>query len=262
MRSALVVALAIAGGNAHADSGPKAKHDAVAAYQEGQRRYRAEDYLHAAEQFELAWKLDPDPAYLFNVAQAYRFGAKCTKSIEFYREFLRVVAKPANADAIAGYIRDQEACARAEATPPPQPLPPPVVVVEKPLPPVERPQPVPPVIDDSDPGRGQKRVAIVAGAGAMVAAGVGLGFLVAGNRAATTREELCADGCVFDDVGLRVAELEDRAGRDRAIAITGFSVAGAALVTGVVLYLTAPSVEHRSVTVVPTRRGAAIVVRF
>ncbi len=34
----------------------------------------------AAERFELAYELDPDPAYLFNLAQAYRLGNVCAKS--------------------------------------------------------------------------------------------------------------------------------------------------------------------------------------
>ena len=51
------------------------KIKAEAAARDGQQRYQSGAYLLAAERFELAYELDPDPAYLFNLAQAYRLAA-------------------------------------------------------------------------------------------------------------------------------------------------------------------------------------------
>jgi tetratricopeptide (TPR) repeat protein len=250
---ALVVVAAMTIATAHADSSSKAQADATAAYQEGQRRYLAEDYLRAAEQFEAAYDLDPDPAYLFNIAQAYRFGKQCTKSIESYQRFLAVVAKPPNAEAVAGYIREQEACAKAEAAP---------VIVQPPLvvTPAPEPDPIVPVAP-VHPSRTRTYVAVGMLAGGAVLAGAATYFAIDAERAESDREALCKQ-CVWDDEHTKEERrLDARGRRDQIFWATGYSLAGVAVATGVYLIVTGGSREHR-VTVAPARRGAVLSVRF
>jgi outer membrane protein assembly factor BamD (BamD/ComL family) len=107
---------------ATAQPSSKQRADATAAYQEGQRRYLDEDYVGAAAQFEAAYKLDPDPAYEFNIAQAYRLANDCTKSLVWYRKFLADAPKAPNIDAVKKYIADEEAaCAKTAPAPAPAP---------------------------------------------------------------------------------------------------------------------------------------------
>ncbi|CAN5917280.1 hypothetical protein BH11MYX2_BH11MYX2_29240 [soil metagenome] len=106
---ASVVFVAALASSALAD--PKAD----AAYAEGQRLYTAGRYIDAAEKFESAYALNPDPAYLFNVAQSYRLGNACAKSANAYRLFLPTVIGAAATAKTQGYIDQMEACAREQA---------------------------------------------------------------------------------------------------------------------------------------------------
>lgn len=97
----------------------KTKAAATAAYNEGQKRYAAGDYRAAAEKFIAAYTADPDPAYLFNIAQAYRFAHECGEAARYYRQFLAAVENPPNADRIRRYIDEMDGCAHGEPGPAP-----------------------------------------------------------------------------------------------------------------------------------------------
>lgn len=47
-------------------------------------------YLEAAENYEQAFRLKPDPALLYNTAQAYRLGGNNKRALELYRSYMRV----------------------------------------------------------------------------------------------------------------------------------------------------------------------------
>jgi hypothetical protein len=82
----------------------------------GQQAYEAKQYADAAKQFMIAYGLDPNPLYLFNAAQAYRLGDKCTEAIDAYRQFLQVVKDKqlnvSNLDQVTGYIEGMRTCAK------------------------------------------------------------------------------------------------------------------------------------------------------
>jgi hypothetical protein len=60
----------------------KARYAAAAA------KYAAGDYAGAAAGFRQAYGLVKDPAFLFDVAQAYRLASDCGSALPFYRAFL------------------------------------------------------------------------------------------------------------------------------------------------------------------------------
>src|ERR1700759_212421 len=109
MSRAVIFALLLAA-TAHADTG-KAKE----IYAEGEKLYAQGRYLEAAARFRAAYDAEPDPVYLFNVAQAYRFGEDCVQSATYYKQFLEKVPEAPNADKVRGWIDEQDACAKQKA---------------------------------------------------------------------------------------------------------------------------------------------------
>src|SRR5207248_8579217 len=100
-RGVLALVLVLGAHATHAQ--PKA--DADRAYAEGQTLYASGDYLAAAAKFERAYQLDPDPAVLFNIAQAYRLGKDCAHAGSRYRDYLSAAGvSAANRDRVAKYI--------------------------------------------------------------------------------------------------------------------------------------------------------------
>ena len=51
--------------------------------------YNLGHFDEAAEHYEEAYRLVPDPILLFNIAQSYRLGGKPDKALNAYRSFLR-----------------------------------------------------------------------------------------------------------------------------------------------------------------------------
>src|SRR5256885_6575022 len=91
VRLPLAVALAccvcLAGRAAHAEDVAAAKMH----YERGTALYDLQRYLEAAKEYEAAFEAKNDPALLFNIAQAYRFGGDYAKAIAAFRSFLRRV---------------------------------------------------------------------------------------------------------------------------------------------------------------------------
>lgn len=54
----------------------------------GIAEYKAGRYANAIEEFETAYKLDPEPALLFSLAQAERLGGRCRAALEHYERYL------------------------------------------------------------------------------------------------------------------------------------------------------------------------------
>ncbi len=71
-------------------------------YKEGENQYNLGDFDQAADAFKKGFELETieskKPAYLYNVAQAYRQGNKCRDAVFFYKRFLSLrdtdTAKP------------------------------------------------------------------------------------------------------------------------------------------------------------------------
>jgi tetratricopeptide (TPR) repeat protein len=94
-------------------------------YSEGETQYNLGDFDKAAEAFKKGYALEPvenkKPAYLYNVAQAYRQGGKCKDARFFYKRYLSLkdqdVAKPLSAEKrkeIEGWIAELEQCEKSQ----------------------------------------------------------------------------------------------------------------------------------------------------
>ncbi|MGZ3425154.1 MAG: AgmX/PglI C-terminal domain-containing protein [Polyangia bacterium] len=90
-RSSTAVALTLAlAAVAHAE--PPAPTDEARAiarghYEKAVNHFNASEYVPAAEEFLAVHKAIPQPALLYNAAQAYRLGGDVAKALEYYRAF-------------------------------------------------------------------------------------------------------------------------------------------------------------------------------
>lgn len=252
-----VVVVGLLAGVAAAQPAPD-KAAAQAAFAEGQQRYAAGEYLPAAVKFEAAFAADPDPVYLFNVAQAYRLGNACGKAATYYQRFLEAVPNPPNLENVKQYIEQSEACAKASGTLEPGALPSgptdPIIVA----PPIDPPA-------TADPGRTKRWVGIglmfVGGA----AIGAGIYFnteigRISDERAIAKAEAMCTvmDPC---DAGY-LSDYDDRGDSAELKEIVAFSVGGVAVIGGLALYIMGRNPEGSSVAIVPTSGGAVAVSSF
>ncbi len=85
----------------------------------GLDKFRQGDYDGALEAFRQSYALAPEPALLFDMAQAHRRKGECQAALDDYRRFLAAVDRQTASQAkVAGHIEKMEACVRdAAATP-------------------------------------------------------------------------------------------------------------------------------------------------
>ena len=220
----------------------------------GGKLYEGNNYREAAPHFVKAYELDPQPAYLFDAAQAYRFGKDCANAAKYYRQFLDVAksVKAENLDKVKHYITEMDDCAKP-------PAPPPVLAhVEPPPQKAEQPLPVGPSEPHvSDPGSTTRKVGI----GVAVIGVVGLG--VSGYYWKKVAD-LNNDACHKDPNACTAATTENNEGETRErIAIASGVVGGAALVGGIVLYVLGKNQSTEpAVSIAPTRTGAMLSFTF
>src|SRR5512141_1027182 len=74
--------------SAQEDSG-SAKQEAKAHFMSGQRHYNLNELSEALADFKDAYRLYPDPVFLFNLGQCERQLGHHEEAIRFYRNFLR-----------------------------------------------------------------------------------------------------------------------------------------------------------------------------
>jgi hypothetical protein len=86
---ALVVATATPGGRARAGD----KEAARAWAEKGAAAYALTHYAAAADSFEKAFEAQPDPALLFNAAQAHRLAGNNERALALYHSYLRLPGK-------------------------------------------------------------------------------------------------------------------------------------------------------------------------
>lgn len=70
-------------------------------------KYKAGEYLEAANELNLAYSLQPQPVFLFNIAQAYRKGRASRAAKEMYQRFVEVAPTHPLAPEARGYIQDE-----------------------------------------------------------------------------------------------------------------------------------------------------------
>ena len=90
---------------------PAAKARADAAYAEGSTAYNANEFAKAALKFEEAYAHVPDPAYLFNIGQAYRQAKECVKAAGAFQKFIELVPGAPNIDNAKELLQEQNTCA-------------------------------------------------------------------------------------------------------------------------------------------------------
>jgi tetratricopeptide (TPR) repeat protein len=226
---------------------------------DGQKEFRAGHYLEAVAAFERAYAIDPDPAYLFDLAQAYRLAKDCDKALAYYDQFLHAVPNPPNVDKIRGYRDASAACATAKTPPPP---PQPVQPVAPPATPLPAPSaPVQPHDTTRHTGGTLRTIGIATVAFGVVAVA---GGVYASKHAADlqhSRDAVCPDGCTWTIMKQDQAADLDRRGHDaQTWSYVGYGVAGAAIATGIVLFVVGR--DHASepaIAAAPTRGGAVVV---
>jgi tetratricopeptide (TPR) repeat protein len=69
-------------------------------------RYKAGDYMEAANELNIAYSLQPQPVFLFNIAQAYRKARLSRAAKDMYQRFIAVAPTHVLAPEARGYIQD------------------------------------------------------------------------------------------------------------------------------------------------------------
>jgi hypothetical protein len=120
------------------------RQDARKHYDQATAAFGLGRYADAAVEYEAAFRLRPDPALLYNCAQAYRLAGNKARALELYRNYLRLYGDASNSDDARKQVTNLElevSAERAVAARPPAQTPPPVAVA----PPAPVPAPRPPV---------------------------------------------------------------------------------------------------------------------
>jgi tetratricopeptide (TPR) repeat protein len=247
MRALLI--LVVIAGVAHAE--PKAE----ALFEQGQAKYLADEFQAAIELFKQAYAIEPDPVYLFNIAQSYRKVADCENAFDFYTRYLTASPNAENKAKVDAWLREMQPCVEQRKR---------EHEAAKRGEEAERqrkadearraaaPKPVATVVDRGRPYRIAGIVSV--GLGAVFIAG-GVRYSLAGAHARDQLAKLCAAGC--DWQAPQVHALDQQGQADNSHAAVGWVVGGVALAAGVGIYLYGRShVEH--VMLVPTAGGAAV----
>ena len=116
---ALIALLLISAGSARADHEESAKVH----YERGLSAYGLGHYDEAADEYEKAFALKPDPALLYNAAQAYRFNGNKTRALTLYQNYYRLYGEQIpNSDDVKRQIEQLKAAIamdeRAKVAPP------------------------------------------------------------------------------------------------------------------------------------------------
>ena len=248
MKGLVLLAILVGATRAHAEP------DAKAIYAEGEKLYAAGRYLDAAEKFHAAFAIDPDPAYLFNIAQAYRFGDDCVKSADFYHQFLAKVPDPPNAVKVRAWTDEQDACAkRVLATRPVE------VKVIGPTKPHE----------DEPPGHGRLYVGV--GAAVVGIAVTALGVYEFGKLGGISDRRTIAAGactkmnvCSVGDYNLIVGPYDDLASAKQRNGAIAICLGGLAIACAIYLIATGVggTAEHAPIGVTASASGAMIYGAF
>lgn len=98
--AAIVAAFAPGAGAAPGADSPDARGlsaDATAAFGRGR-------YGEAAQMYEAAFALRPDPGLLYNAAQSYRLAGNKARALELYRDYVRLYPAGTNAEEARGHV--------------------------------------------------------------------------------------------------------------------------------------------------------------
>jgi tetratricopeptide (TPR) repeat protein len=252
-----------------ADDKAKAKQ----LYDEGLRHYQVAEYTQAIETWKQAYVLSKKPLLLFNIGQAYRLSGDCKTAQTFYDNYTEAEPNPKNQDELDQAVA---ACKNGGTTDASKPtdtkpaitttVPPPTDTTTKPVDtttkPVDTtPKPVdttvkpvdttPQPVESTISGGGRRRIGMIVGIAGVVLEGGAVFFALDGKSKASDAEKVST----WDE---QAKALQTAGERDNKLAI-GLGIAGgAAIVAGVVLFVTGGSSDEHGVAIAPTRDGAQV----
>ena len=145
----LVVALLVLGSTSAASADGAA--DAKAHYQSATAYFAVGEFAKAAEEYQQAYTLKPDPALLYNAAQSYRLAGNNERALILYKNYVSLYPNQANVDEVRNQItklKDAIAAQEKAKTNPPtntvpvqptapstaSPMPPPATAASSPSP--------------------------------------------------------------------------------------------------------------------------------
>lgn len=113
---------------AHADRADDAREH----YQNATSHFAVGEFADAAKEFQAAYMLKPDPALLFNAAQAYRLANNPSKALILYKNYLQLYPNAGNIDEVRSQIAKlQQATPSGSSSPSAPPPPPPVATTHE-----------------------------------------------------------------------------------------------------------------------------------
>jgi tetratricopeptide (TPR) repeat protein len=133
-----------------AEPAKDAKQEAKARFTAGQSHYNLNEFSEALREFKEAYRLLPDPVFLYNLGQCERQLGHAEEAIRFYRSFLREQPKAPNRQEVLNKISELEESLKNKPAEPDKAIaPPPPLEPAKPVPatvppPAVAPPPSPP----------------------------------------------------------------------------------------------------------------------
>jgi tetratricopeptide (TPR) repeat protein len=95
--------------------------DAKRIYEEATAAFGLGKYAVAAEKYEAAFAIRPDPALLYNAAQSYRLAGNKPRALELYRNYVRLYPDGSNANDARTHVVALKKEIEEERQPPPAP---------------------------------------------------------------------------------------------------------------------------------------------
>jgi tetratricopeptide (TPR) repeat protein len=126
---------------AHAD--PARLREARAHYEQAVAYYNLDEYAPALAEFREAYRIKPDPSFLFNIAQCHRRLGQNEAALDYYRKYLRNLPDAPNradVERMVAELHAKETAPQPEATPAPTPV---ATPTPAPVPPAQLEAPTP-----------------------------------------------------------------------------------------------------------------------
>jgi iron complex outermembrane receptor protein len=95
-RALLATVLLLATLSAQAKPADHGKPEARKHYDAGLAHFNLREYAQAIEEFQAAYRIVPDPVFLYNLAQSYRLSNDAEQALYFYRTYVRMAPTAPN----------------------------------------------------------------------------------------------------------------------------------------------------------------------